>query len=129
MKRDICVIDDDAIYQLIIGKVIERTAEFDEVCYYNDALEAIEEFKDPNAILPELILLDINMPLMDGWQFLDQLILQRPNFVNETVIYVVTSSIALSDREKALSYKEVAGFLSKPLSVEKLKEIAIKHRK
>lgn len=129
MKRDICVIDDDAIYQLIIGKVIERTAEFDAVCYYNDALEAIEEFKDPNAILPELILLDINMPLMDGWQFLDQLILQRPNFVNETVIYVVTSSIALSDREKALSYKEVAGFLSKPLSVEKLKEIAIKHRK
>ncbi len=129
MKRDICVIDDDAIYQLIIGKVIERTAEFDAVCYYNDALEAIEEFKDPNTILPELILLDINMPQMDGWQFLDQLILQRPNFVNETVIYVVTSSIALSDREKALSYKEVAGFLSKPLSVEKLKEIAIKHRK
>ncbi len=128
MKRDICVIDDDAIYQLIIGKVIERTAEFDAVCYYNDALEAIEEFKDPNTILPELILLDINMPQMDGWQFLDQLILQRPNFVNETVIYVVTSSIALSDREKALSYKEVAGFLSKPLSVEKLKEIAIKHR-
>lgn len=129
MKKDICVIDDDTIYQLIIGKVIDRTAEFDDVCYYNDALEAIEEFKDPNAVLPELILLDINMPQMDGWQFLDQLILLRPNFVNETVIYVVTSSIALSDREKALSYSQVAGFLSKPVSVEKLKKIAVKHRK
>lgn len=129
MKRDICVIDDDLIYQLIIGKVIDRTGEFDSVCFCNDAIDAIEKFKSPETILPSIILLDINMPQMDGWQFLDRLAVLRPNFINETVIYVVTSSIALSDREKALSYEEVDGFISKPLSVEKLKEIAIKHKK
>lgn len=129
MKRDICIIDDDMIYQLIISKVIEHTGEFDSICFCDDALEAVEKFKSSETILPGMILLDINMPQMDGWQFLDSLILLRPNFVNETVIYIVTSSIALADREKALSYKEVSGFLSKPLSVEKLKEIAIKHKK
>jgi CheY-like chemotaxis protein len=128
VRRDICIIDDDKIYQLIISKVVDRTSEFESICYYDDAIEAIEDFKSPEAILPNIILLDINMPQMDGWQFLDNLILLRPNLINETSIYVVTSSIALSDREKALSYKEVSGFLSKPLSVAKLKEIAIKHK-
>ncbi|TVZ26787.1 response regulator receiver domain-containing protein [Gillisia sp. Hel_I_86] len=129
MKKDICIIDDDKIYQLIIKKVVERTSEFDSMCFYDDGIEAIEIFKSPEYVLPEIILLDINMPQMDGWQFLDNLIALRPNFHLQTIIYIVTSSIAHSDRDKAESYKEVSGFLSKPLSVEKLKEIAVKHRK
>ncbi len=68
------------------------------------------------------------MPQMDGWQFLDSLIFHRPNFHLETIIYIVTSSIAHSDRDKAKSYKEVSGFLSKPLSVEKLKQVAVRHQ-
>jgi CheY-like chemotaxis protein len=129
MKESICVIDDDQIYQLIIRKVVERTGKFDRIQFYNDGVNALEDFKNPTTILPEIILLDINMPQMDGWQFLDTLIAHRPNFHQETIIYIVTSSIAHSDRDKAKSYKEVSGFLSKPLSVEKLKEIADKHRK
>ena len=128
MKKDICIIDDDQIYQLIINKVAERTGVFDDICFYNDGTEALEDLKSPDKLLPELILLDINMPHMDGWQFLDSLIKHRPDFDKETTVYIVTSSIAHSDRTKALSYKQVSGFLSKPLSVEKLKAIAIKHR-
>lgn len=129
MKKDICVIDDDKIYQLIIKKVVERTNEFDSIYFYNDGIEAFESFKSVENSLPEIILLDINMPLMDGWQFLDTLIFHRPTLHQETIIYIVTSSIAHSDREKAASYKEVSGFLSKPLSVEALKKIALQHRK
>jgi CheY-like chemotaxis protein len=129
MKESICVIDDDQIYQLIIKKVVEHTGDFDSICFYNDGIEAFEDFKSPEKSLPEIILLDINMPKMDGWQFLDNLKLHRPNFHQKTIVYIVTSSIAHSDRDKAKSYKEVSGFLSKPLSVEKLKEIADKHRK
>ncbi len=129
MKKTICIIDDDQIYQLIIRKVVERTGKFDSISFYKDGIEAFEDFKSPEKSLPEIILLDINMPLMDGWQFLDNLIVQRPNFDQKTIIYIVTSSIANSDRDKAKSYKEVSGFLSKPLSVEKLKQIADKHRK
>ena len=89
---------------------------------------ALADFKDPEVMLPEMILLDINMPQMDGWQFLEGLLAIRPNFNNETIIYVVTSSIAHSDREKANSIEEVSGFLSKPLSVEHLKKLIGKHR-
>ena len=129
MKESICVIDDDQIYQLIIKKVVEHTGDFDSICFYNDGIEAFEDFKSLEKSLPEIILLDINMPKMDGWQFLDNLKVYRPNFHQKTIIYIVTSSIAHSDRDKAKSYEEVSGFLSKPLSVEKLKEIADKHRK
>ena len=129
MKESICIIDDDLIYQLIIKKVVERTGEFDACCFCKNGLEAFEKFKSHDYKLPDIILLDINMPQMDGWQFLDSLIAHRPDFYHNTTIYVVTSSIAHSDKDKAKSYKEVSGFLSKPLSVEKLKEIANKHRK
>lgn len=128
MKGSICIIDDDKIYQMIIKKIIERTVAFDNVKFYDDAIYALEDFKDHSIHLPKLILLDINMPQMDGWQFLDSLIKHRPNFHEHTTIYIVTSSIAHSDREKAKSYSQVSGFLSKPISVEKLTEISVKHR-
>lgn len=128
MKGSICVIDDDMIYQMIVKKIIERTEEFDTIKFYDDAVYALADFKDPEIMLPEMILLDINMPQMDGWQFLEGLQALRPNFKNETIIYIVTSSIAHSDREKANSIEEVSGFLSKPLSVDHLKKLIGKHR-
>jgi CheY-like chemotaxis protein len=113
---------------MIIKKIIERTAQFETIKFYNDGIYALEDFKDLDVVLPELILLDINMPQMDGWQFLESLIELRPNFENETIIYVVTSSIAHCDREKANSFDEISGFLSKPVSVDCLEKIIKEHR-
>lgn len=123
MKKEICVIDDDSIYQLIIEKVILRTELFEKNTSFISAMNAFQQFKDPEFLLPNLILLDINMPHMDGWQFITQLSASRPNLKNETKIYIVTSSISSSDQLKASSFEEVSGFLSKPVSVQKLKEI------
>lgn len=69
------------------------------------------------------MLLDINMPLMDGWQFLEALQSQFPEVYDLTKIYIVTSSIAFSDKERFQDFPKLAGFLSKPLNVDKLKEI------
>jgi CheY-like chemotaxis protein len=123
MNKEICVIDDDYIYQLIIEKIIRRAAIFVKSTAYRNAGHAFQLFKDPEFPLPHLILLDINMPLMDGWEFITQLSSCRPNLKNETKIYIVTSSIATADKLKAASFKEISGFLSKPVSVQKLKEI------
>jgi len=123
MNKEICVIDDDHIYQLIIEKIIRRAAIFVKSTAYRKAGLAFQQFKDPEFPLPHLILLDINMPLMDGWEFVKQLSSCRPNLKNETKIYIVSSSIATADKLKAASFKEIAGFLSKPVSVQKLKEI------
>ena len=99
---------------------------FDKVDCFDNSYEALKEFQHPDFTLPDLILLDINMPGMDGWEFLTALSLHRPNLKKETCIYIVTSSIAECDREKALALPYVSGFISKPLSVAKLKEIGEK---
>lgn len=126
MKKEICVIDDDMIYQMIIKKMINRTELFNKIIVFGDAVKALEYFKDVEVKLPDLILLDINMPEIDGWQFLKELKKQRPQFASETRIYIVTSSIASSDKSKAKSIPEISGFLSKPVSIQKLKELGEK---
>lgn len=123
MEKQICVIDDDHIYQVIIEKIIRRTEIFVKNTAFTNSINAFEKFKDPEFTLPHLILLDINMPQMDGWQFINELSIHRPNLKNETRIYIVTSSISSADKLKASSFEEISGFLSKPVSVQKLKEI------
>ena len=126
MMKNICVIDDDQIYQIIIKKIIFKAGNFEKVYCYENGCTALSDFKDPGVPLPHLILLDINMPQMDGWEFLTNLKESRPNLLRETTIYMVTSSIALSDRNNALALPEISGFISKPITVEKLREIGEK---
>jgi len=123
MSKSICVIDDDQIYQIIVKKIILKAGIFEKIHCFQNGLTALEAFKDPEVPLPQLILLDINMPGMDGWEFVSELKKQRPHLHLETRIYIVTSSIAFSDRDKALALPEVSGFISKPLSVARLREI------
>ncbi|MBT8295195.1 MAG: response regulator [Gramella sp.] len=123
MKRSIWVIDDDMIYQMIIKKLIKRAEIFDEQVFYKCTGEIFKDLESSKVFLPDVILLDINMPLMDGWQFIDRLKGLYPDLLTRTNIYIVSSSIAYSDRERAEHIPEVTSFLTKPLSVEKLKEI------
>ncbi len=123
MSKSICIIDDDYIYQIIVKKIVAKAGIFNKVECFENAFKALKELQDPESKLPDLILLDINMPGMDGWEFLSELKVNRPNLHHETQIYIVTSSIAMGDRDKALSISEVSGFISKPLTVSRLREI------
>lgn len=120
MSKSICVIDDDYIYQIIIKKLIEKSQAFGESYYYNDAVSALKEISREEHPLPDLILLDINMPDLDGWEFLDRLKTLRKDVLENSRIYIVTSSIAQTDKQKAASYKEVEGFVSKPVTADTL---------
>lgn len=121
--KSICVIDDDDIYQRIIRKLIIRSEAFKDAIYYKSGISALKQLQDPTVRLPEIILLDINMPEMDGWQFIEEIKKVRPDIFSHTQIYIVTSSIAISDKEKITEYPELAGFYSKPMKLESLKEI------
>lgn len=117
----ILLIDDDPINNLInkrliakleIGKKIEEYLEAEK------AIQRIAQLGDNNSIL---IFLDINMPVMNGWDFLYQY-LNRFGERNDTIV-VLSSSIDIQDRNKALGFACVEGFIEKPLSPEKIKNL------
>lgn len=122
MKKSVCIIDDDEIYQKIASRMIDRAAVFSEAIYFTHASDALEFLEDESK-LPDVILLDINMPLMDGWQFLDEIERNNPCVLDNSRVYIVSSSIAGSDREKAKLYPKLKGFISKPISVSILQEL------
>ncbi len=78
--------------------------------------------KDPEK-LPDYILLDINMPIMNGWEFLDEYKRLNIDPAGKCKIFIISSSVFSNDINKARSYPLVKDFISKPLNVEKIKEL------
>ena len=79
--------------------------------------------EDSLSKVPELILLDLNMPLMDGWEFLETFEKEFPQFAERTKVYVLSSSINPMDKERAASEKAVCGFIEKPLDFEQIERL------
>lgn len=121
--KTICVIDDDPIYQLITKKIIEKNNLFSDRQSFTDGFDALQYFREEKSI-PDIILLDIEMPSIDGWDFLDEFCELKKDFDKTIHIYVISSSIAKEDIEKANTYDCISGFISKPINLEKLRKIA-----
>lgn len=124
LNKTICIVEDDPNYLMLTKKMIEFTSLFREILTYRNGKQAYEgliDWKAKNGKLPDIILLDINMPIWDAWDFLDE-------FSNVEVpwnglIFIMTSSIDKVDEEKATEYPLVKGYLRKPVSFEKIIEI------
>ncbi len=120
------IIDDDQIYQLVMKRTIEQTGLVKSILQFYDGEEAIGYFREMYEVieaLPELILLDINMPYMNGWQFLDEFI--KIDFKKEykLTIFIVTSSSTAEDMNKAKQYSVVTGYHVKPITKSKFEEM------
>lgn len=76
---------------------------------------------------PDLILLDINMPAMDGWEFLEEYKKLEKGIQAKVMTVMLTTSLFPEDRERAESMPEISGFENKPITVEKLEKILHKH--
>ncbi len=124
MKKidSICLVDDDEIFQFLANEVIKSTDLVGKVKIFSNGSEAInfiESVKDSPDELPEVILLDLFMPVMDGWGFLEKYLQIKPSLKKKITIYIVTSSIDPQDVQKANSISEVSGFVIKPLTRDK----------
>lgn len=117
----IFIVDDDPIHQQIAKIMVERQGISNDVRVFSDAQEVLDYFRahdEQAAQLPDLILLDLNMPVMDGWEFLDEFATFRVTLPKDIRIYVLTSSIDEKDKERVRTYDFVAGYLTKPLTRE-----------
>jgi CheY-like chemotaxis protein len=114
---DVFLIDDDRIYQFTARKTLESTGMVKDLQIFSNGEEAIDYLKAHPGKLPHLIFLDINMPTMDGWQFLEactQYI--QPG---QLVIYMVSSSVDEYDIRKSKEYSLVSDYIIKPISRDK----------
>lgn len=125
--KTIWVVDDDPIYQIIVNKIIKKSELFLSVSSFKNGKEAIDALKkslEKEEILPSIILLDINMPIMDGWEFMEEMVVLKSQIIKPIQIYIVSSSIALEDKNKAKNYSEIIAYLSKPIDPNDLILIA-----
>jgi CheY-like chemotaxis protein len=123
----VLLVDDDEINNFISIKLIKKALLNTEIMACLNGKFAIDQLielqrRDPEKF-PDYILLDINMPIMNGWEFLDEY--KRLNIDPEgrCKIFIISSSVFSNDINKARSYPLVKDFISKPLNVDKIKEL------
>jgi len=118
------IIEDDPITSIITELIVKQNSAFGEVQTYMNGQEAFDKLSAAElseAKIPDLILLDLNMPIMDGWEFLDAFSALR--LPKPVCVYVLTSSIHPDDIERSKSYKEVKGYFTKPLDDEVVQQM------
>jgi CheY-like chemotaxis protein len=122
MLELIMCIDDDPITMMLFKKVVQKAAFAKEIINATNGEEAISLINNvtDEEAKPRLIFLDLNMPVMGGWEFLD--LFNASNYFNSnnTKVIILTSTIDPQDIKKSKSYPNVIEFLSKPITVEML---------
>jgi CheY-like chemotaxis protein len=134
MLTKILCIDDDAITLMLCKMVISKNSFSNEIVTATNGEEALNYFKtlkktisdDSSIKLPKLIFLDLNMPVMGGWEFLDCFSTEEYSDFNSIKTIILSSTIDPEDFEKSKKYPMVIDFLSKPISKEMLEYLKIK---
>jgi len=128
MNKKIMLVDDDEIYQFIFEQTVKDASISADVISCKTATEGLEYLKaaikenQPENI-PDLIFLDINMPIMNGWDFLEEFRKLQLGEEKRVAFAMLSSSVFESDKEKASHYSEVIDFIVKPLTTNILIDI------
>jgi CheY-like chemotaxis protein len=111
--------DDNHYHQIVINEMDITNS----IQVSNNGLEAIEFLKKENQIIPELIFLDINMPKMNGWEFLEKYKYLEVTQKAKIIVMMLSTSTNPDDIKKAKEIEEVTGFQTKPMTRETITEI------
>jgi CheY-like chemotaxis protein len=121
----ICLIDDDLIYQFTAKRIIELVDPLQKVLVFSNGKEAIDFFaqQSPKSeLLPDVIFLDINMPVMNGWEFLDAYNSIKTELDKPISIYMISSSVDEKDKIRSKTFN-VRDFIEKPINKEMMVKI------
>ncbi|MEO0900181.1 MAG: response regulator [Bacteroidota bacterium] len=125
------IIDDDEINNFICIKNMKDSNFAEHATYCLRGREGLDELKDATENrpedLPDVIFLDINMPLMNAWEFLDEYKEIQSSFPKKVMLFILSSSVYRKDIEKSSHYDMVTDYIIKPLSKESLRKIQDKY--
>lgn len=122
----VALVDDDKIFRLTASKTIATTSLTEKILQFENGEEALNFLKQHAANiseLPDYIFLDINMPYVDGWMFLEDFAKIKATIQKHIIIYVISSSIDPRDVNRAKGHQDVSGYIIKPVSKEKFIEL------
>lgn len=126
-KHNVCLIDDDKIYQFTARKILESTGLAKNILSFYNGSEAIGFLKESGngdqERLPDVIFLDINMPVMNGWQFLEEYHKITDSLGKAITIYVVSSSVDDCDIQKSREFTTVTDYIVKPINRIKYQQL------
>ncbi|SFW53387.1 response regulator [Cellulophaga fucicola] len=121
-----CIIDDDPIFVYGTKRIMKDVDFCEEIHVFENGLDAIEELNRLRVAkekLPKLIFLDLNMPIMNGWEFLDDF-QKIPRHIREgVIIYIISSSIDPRDIERVKTYDIVSDYILKPVTPKDLQNL------
>ena len=115
------IIDDDAIFVMVFKKILSNTESFEKIDTVKNGFEALEGLKlihERNEKFPDIIFLDLNMPVLDGWEFLEAM--ENLPFKDKLNIHVISSTINQDEIERSKTFKIVKSFIQKPTSAKQL---------
>ena len=121
---NIFLVDDDHIYQFTAKKTLESMGLSGQISTFSNGEPAIEfipaHISEPGA-LPDIIFLDINMPVMDGWQFIEEFQKLKP--AKKIALYMVSSSVDESDMQRSKEYKVIDDYIIKPVGRSRFEQL------
>ncbi|MFY0672907.1 MAG: response regulator [Bacteroidia bacterium] len=125
------LVDDDEINNFICTNILRKISFCDDVVAYESGTEAIDALKDAinngQNDIPDVIFLDINMPIMNGWDFLEEFKGLKSQIEKKVSLFMLSSSIYQADVEKSKQYDDVVDFVTKPLNADVLNDIKNKY--
>ena len=123
-----CIIDDDPIFVYGTKRIMKEINFCEEIIVYNNGQEALDGLSKISSLgkkIPEVIFLDLNMPIMNGWEFLDEITKLPSNNFEKTYIYIISSSVDTRDLERVQTYKVVNNYILKPITPNDLENVLI----
>lgn len=124
--KKIALIDDDSTFVFLTKRMIKAANIATHIDEFNDGLQALTFFKanqNNHEVLPDVIFLDLSMPIMDGWEFLEEYTVVEPRIRKRIILYIVSSSISPHDIERSRNFSVVSDFIIKPLNKERFIQI------
>ncbi len=126
MNYNVIIVDDDIIFHLLAKRMITMSGLHPDPLEFNNGQDALDYLlKNHRLSGKTIVLLDINMPVLNGWEFLDAIGADEVagTLQDDLDVYMVTSSCDRADKDKATAYPMVKGFIEKPLTREVFKRL------